>query len=205
MVSFKMILYNVLQIRHSPNCSVSIGKHTRGIPYIASILPADRVVIGDYCSIARDVIFVVNEGHLPPRGYRDYKVSTFPVAFVKKHGWRSRYDLPEKRNFIKVGNDVWFGIRATVLKGVTIGDGAIIGAGAVVTHDVPPYAVVAGVPSKILRYRYGQEQIKKLLKIAWWNWDEQKIYDNMDYFYGKVDVFIEKFYEEIENRTINHA
>ncbi|HVP93271.1 MAG TPA: hypothetical protein VMS94_05975, partial [Acidobacteriota bacterium] len=112
MVSFKIILYNLLQRRRFPKCSVSIGKHTMGIPYIASISPTDRVVIGDYCSIARDVTFVVNEGHMPPKGYRNFRVSTFPVALVENHGWRSRYDLPEERNFIKVGNDVWFGIGA---------------------------------------------------------------------------------------------
>jgi len=93
---------------------------------------------------------------------------------------------------------VTLGANAIILPGVSVGDGAIVGAGAVVTHDVPPYAIVGGVPAKILRYRYTREQILKLLKIAWWNWPEERIVKNMDYFYGKVQTFIDIFYEESE-------
>ena len=97
-----------------------------------------------------------------------------------------------------IGSDVTIGVNAIILPGVKIGDGVIIGAGAVVTCDIPPFAVVAGVPARVLRYRYSPEQIKKLLRIAWWNWDDKKIFDNMDYFYGNVDSFIEKFHGESE-------
>ena len=70
-----------------------------------------------------------------------------------------------------IGNDVWIGLNATILDGVTIGDGAIVAAGAVVTKDVPPYAVVAGVPAKIIKYRFTESQIDFLLKFRWWEKD----------------------------------
>ena len=94
---------------------------------------------------------------------------------------------------IVIGNDVWIGAGTIVLPEVKIGDGAIIGAGAVVTHDVPAYAVVAGVPARILRYQFTQSQIAQLAKIAWWNWDDHKIAANITKFYGDVDQFIKEF------------
>lgn len=76
---------------------------------------------------------------------------------------------------IIVGNDVWIGRNATLLGSITIGDGAIIGAFAVVAKDIPPYAIVVGNPAKIIRYRFTEEQIAKLLKIQWWNWSAKKM------------------------------
>jgi acetyltransferase-like isoleucine patch superfamily enzyme len=173
-----------------------MGKHQWGTPYIAFADHTDKVVFGEYCSFARGSIVIAAQGHIAPKPYANYWVSTYPVQLVRKHGWRSKYSLPNKKNFVIIGNDVWVGANSIILPGVTIGDGAIIGAGAVVSHDVPPYAVVAGVPGRILRYRYTQQQIKQLLKIAWWNWPEQKIYDNMDYFFGDVETFIQRFIGE---------
>ena len=74
-----------------------------------------------------------------------------------------------------IGNDVWIGKDVNIMGGVTIGDGAIIGTGAVITKDVPPYAVVAGVPAKILKYRFDEEAIAAFLRIKWWNWSEELI------------------------------
>ena len=196
MVSFKTILFNLLQMRRPPRCRVEIGKHTPSVPYIISAENTDWVKIGKYCSIAHGVILVTHPGHIPPKGMEDYRVASYPMARVRNHGFLPRYRLPEKRNFVKICNDVTVGANAIILPGITVGTGAIIGAGAIVTKDVPPYAIVAGVPAEVLKYRHSPEQIKKLLQIAWWDWDEQKIVDNMDYFYGKVDAFIEKFYEE---------
>jgi len=193
MVSLRMIVFNLLRVRHSPKCSVEIGKYTDSIPYIVSAENTDRVVIGKYCSIGHGVILITHQGHMPAPEYREYRVANYPMSRVRKHGFKSSYYLPDKRNFVFIGNDVWIGANAIVLPGVTIGDGAIIGAGAVVTRDVPPYAVATGVPARVLRYRYSPDQIKKLLKIAWWNWSEQKIVENMDYFYGKAETFLEKF------------
>lgn len=78
-----------------------------------------------------------------------------------------------------VGNDVWIGYEAVILAGVTIGDGAIVGARAVVTKDVPPYTIVGGIPAKPIRKRFSNETIHALLKMQWWNWPEEKIRQNI--------------------------
>jgi len=198
MVSLRFVLYNLLQLRKIPRCRVEIGKFTTSVAYIISSETSDTVKIGNYCSIAHGVILIVHPGHLPPKGLEEYRVATYAVANVLRHGFLPAYHLREHRNFVVIGNDVTIGANAIILPGVKIGDGAIIGAGAVVTRDIPPFAIVAGAPARILRYRFSPEQIRKLLSIGWWNWKEKKIFDNMDYFYGKVDAFIEKFYRETE-------
>ena len=91
-----------------------------------------------------------------------------------------------------IGNDVWTGRNATILAGVRIGNGAVIGAGAVVTKDVPPYAIVGGVPAKIIKYRFSPEQIEAMEQIQWWNWDDQTIADRFDDFLD-IDMFIRKY------------
>jgi acetyltransferase-like isoleucine patch superfamily enzyme len=111
---------------------------------------------------------------------------------------RSRFIEKKERDTyskgpVVIGNDVWIGFRAIILSGVRIGDGAVIGAGAVVTHDVPPYAIATGIPAKVQRFRFTEHQVKKLLQIAWWDWDLQEIVENIDYFYGDVEDFIKKF------------
>jgi virginiamycin A acetyltransferase len=202
MVSLRLVVYNLLQVRKSPKCSVSIGKHTPNTAYIISAERTDRVVIGKYCSIGHGVIIIANNGHNLTTGYRDYRVANYPVAVVGKFGFKSSYWLPESKNFVYIGNDVLLGANVIVLPGVRIGNGAVVGAGSIVTHDVPPYAVVAGVPARVQRYRYSEEKVSKLLKIAWWDWSEKKISDNMDFFYGKVDAFIEKF--SVETKKPSH-
>lgn len=81
----------------------------------------------------------------------------------------------DNKGDIVIGNDVWIGYEAVILAGVTIGDGAVIGARAVVTKDIPPYTIVGGVPAKPIRKRFSQETIDLLLKIKWWNWPEERI------------------------------
>lgn len=91
------------------------------------------------------------------------------IDFVEEIKEKAR-KLRHKDNEIRIGNDVWIGLNVTVLQGVKIGDGAVIGAGSVVTKDVPPYAVVAGVPARVIRMRFDEGIIEKLLKIQWWNY-----------------------------------
>lgn len=86
----------------------------------------------------------------------------------------------DNKGDITVGNDVWIGYEALILAGVTIGDGAIIGSRAVVTKDVPPYTIVGGIPAKLIRKRFDNETINELLKLRWWDWNEEKIKRNLE-------------------------
>ena len=91
-----------------------------------------------------------------------------------------------------IGNDVWTGRNVSIVAGVKIGDGAVLGTGAVVTHDVPDYAIVVGVPAKVIKYRFAPEQIEALKRIQWWNWDDETIAKRYDDFFD-IDRFIEKY------------
>lgn len=107
-------------------------------------------------------------------------ISTYPFP-IFGNGWEDAYnifDLPVKGDLI-VGNDVWFGYNSLIRNGVTIGDGAIIAAGAVVVKDVPAYSIVAGNPAKVIKMRFDDKTIEKLLQITWWNWDIKKINKNL--------------------------
>ena len=124
--------------------------------------------LGRYCSVARFV-------EIGPIEHPVDFLSTHPFQYSKHHfanqqSWDrlERCDFDEKPGAI-VGNDVWIGLNAVILRGVTVGHGAIIGAGAVVTKDVPPYAIVVGSPAKILRYRFDPKTIQRLLDVAWWD------------------------------------
>lgn len=138
------------------------------------------IKIGKFCSIAEHV-FIITSNH------RYDTISTFPFQAIIKY--LPHQKIRELEN-IEIGNDVWIGTKSVILKGITIGDGAIIGAGSVVTKNVPPYCIVAGVPAKIITFRFSQNQINKLLKIKWWDWDIEYIKKNIQLFYDNIDDFI---------------
>lgn len=121
-----------------------------------------------------------------------YEEYSSPWCFpdVKPHGY------VRKLRRIKIGNDVWIGRNVLITNGANIGNGVFAGAGAVITKDVPDYAVVLGVPARIVRYRYTPEQIEKLNKIAWWDWPDELIRERYDDFYLDIDKFIDKYYGE---------
>lgn len=121
----------------------------------------DYTEIGKYCSIANDAVIGAREHPL------EY-FSTHPVS-------HDCVNYPGKEKKTIIGNDVWIGTRAFIKKGVTIGDGAVIAANAVVTKNIPPYAVAAGVPTKIVKYRFEDEIIEELLKLQWWNFPHNKL------------------------------
>ena len=133
----------------------------------------DKLIIGKYCSIACGAKFIFTSANHSMRSLSTYP---FPIFFEEWEldvsdittAWDNKGD-------IIVGNDVWIGYEAVIMPGVTIGDGAIIGTRAVVTKDVPPYTIVGGVPAHIIRNRFSEETIEKLLELKWWNWDEEKV------------------------------
>lgn len=140
----------------------------------------DRLKIGKFCSIACGAKFIFNAAYHAMGSLSTY---TFPLFFEE---WGLPTDTGsiaetwDNRGDIVVGNDVWIGYEAVILAGVTIGDGAIIGSRAVVTKDVPPYTIVGGLPAKPIRKRFDDETIKRLEKLRWWDWDEEKIRRSID-------------------------
>ena len=136
--------------------------------------------IGKYCSI--DPNLVCGYGIHPTNG-----ITTSPAFYstLKQNDMTfSSSDKVIKRKEITIGNDVFIGMNVSILDGINIGDGAVIGAGGVVTKDVPPYAIVAGVPAKIIRYRFDEETIKELLELRWWDLDDETLkalpYENIE-------------------------
>ena len=133
----------------------------------------DRLIIGRFCSIACGAKFLFTSANHAMRSLSTYP---FPIFFEEWGLDRTRVaDAWDNKGDIVVGSDVWIGYEAVVLSGVTIGDGAIIGARAVVTRDVPPYAIVGGVPARLIRKRFDDKTIETLLRLNWWNWPSEKI------------------------------
>lgn len=147
-------------------------KHvTHHYPFIG-----DKLIIGKFTQIGEGVEFIMNGAN----HYID-AISTYPFYIFGK-SW-SKYAIPKNKINLKgdtiIGNDVWIGQNVTFLPGVKVGDGAIIGANATVSNDVPPYTIVAGNPAKIIRKRFNKKVINHLLKIKWWDWPIKKITDNL--------------------------
>jgi acetyltransferase-like isoleucine patch superfamily enzyme len=163
---------------------VVLGRSTYGHPRVfADRHGRERLIVGRYCALAGTWILGGNHG--PDR------ISIFP--FRINFGMDGDYDeWPVPTGDTIVGSDVWACENCLVLPGVTIGDGAIIAAGAVVTKDVPPYAIVGGNPAKVLRYRFDEAQREALLEIRWWDWPEDRIRAAVSLFESEdVDRFIE--------------
>ena len=132
----------------------------------------DRLIIGKFCSIACGARFLFNSANHTMGSLATY---TFPL-FYEEWGHGMRPDMAwDNKGDIVIGNDVWIGYEAVILAGVTIGDGAIIGTRAVVTKDVPPYTIVGGVPARMIRKRFSDEDVKTLQEIKWWDWPVEKI------------------------------
>ena len=142
----------------------------------------DHLTIGPFCAIAHGVRIFMNGGTHAMDGF-----STFPFN-IFGHGWEDGFDpatwTAMHRGDTVIGPDVWIGNRATLMPGVTIGAGAIIGAEAVVTRDVPHYAVVAGNPARVVKRRFDDATVDRLLHIAWWDWPEQRISRNLNAIRG---------------------
>ena len=144
--------------------SSNIGNRT----YFNANIEANNCIIGNYCSIGSDVLIGVSQHPID-------QISTHPSFYSNNKEFETFADkmyYDEKIKLTTIGNDVWVGSKVTVMPGVKISDGAIIAYGSIVTKDVPEYAIVAGVPAKIIKYRFNEDIIKELLKINWWKWDD---------------------------------
>jgi acetyltransferase-like isoleucine patch superfamily enzyme len=134
----------------------------------------ERIEIGSFCSIGERVVIFGGGEH------RTDWVSTYPFAEVFDLKDKKIIGHPSSKGPTTIGHDVWLGFQSTILSGVTIGTGAVIGANTLVSKDVPPYAVVVGNPGKVVRFRFRAELINDLLEIAWWNWPLNEILKNAD-------------------------
>lgn len=155
--------------------------------YIGNCSFIKDTIVGRYTCIAPEV-FTVSGVHpvshfasIHPAFYSTRKQAGFTYVDKDKFIEFNYLDLDKKFSII-IGNDVWIGARVTLLEGITIGDGAIVAAGAVVTKDVPPYAIVGGVPAHVIKYRFDEATINKLLRLQWWNKDQEWIKSHADLF-----------------------
>jgi chloramphenicol O-acetyltransferase type B len=163
--------------------NVTWGRHTYGIKRssIFGLNDSVTIKIGSFCSIGKEVLFLARASH--PL----HTASTFPMrSFGRKDD-----ELTSKGPTI-VGHDVWIGQRAIVMSGVTIGDGAVVGAGAIVTKDVAPYAIVGGNPARLIRYRFNSNIMAELQGIRWWDWPDEFIEQNVEDFDLPIEEFVAK-------------
>lgn len=132
-----------------------------------------RLVIGRYCALAHGCTIVMDDANHALAG-----PSSFPFA-IFGGAWAAAMPIEEmpveRRGDTVIGNDVWLGYESLVLPGVTIGDGAVVAARSVVSRDVPPYSVVAGNPARVVRVRYDEPEVERLLRLAWWNWPVARV------------------------------
>lgn len=155
--------------------------------YIGQNSTLPKTCIGRFCSLSQNIQLVA--GRHPSSKF----VSTHPAFFstLQQSGFsyvndqkfeEYKYVDDEKKYLLKIGNDVWIGANVLLLEGITIGDGAIVGAGSVVTKDVSPYSIVAGSPARVIRYRFTEEEIAFLIEYQWWNKDKEWIKTHADLF-----------------------
>ena len=137
----------------------------------------DKLIIGRFCQIAQNVKFLMNGIFHNHHYLTAYPFAIFDKEIAEQHP--ASLVFPNKGDTV-IENDVWIGYNATIMPGVHIGNGAIIGTGALVTKDVPDYAIVGGNPAKIIRMRFDELTCEKLLKLKWWNWDINKIVEHID-------------------------
>ncbi len=150
--------------------------------------------IGQFVSIAHDTNFVMGLGH----NYSN--LATGVSKLFETNASLHHNNFYREKGQILIQNDVWIGLNATIMAGVTIHNGAVIAANSHVVTDVPPYAIVGGNPAKIIKYRFSEDIINKLLEIKWWNWSNEKIAKNSQFFRSSnIDSFCDEFYPEALN------
>lgn len=167
---------------------ITMGRHSYGRPRIL-IFPGDKgkVTVGAFVSMAGEIDIFVGGNHRP-----DW-VTTFPIR--QQFGLEGMFEdgHPASRGEVVIGNDVWIGWGAKILSGVTIGDGAVVGAYSLVAKDVRPYSIVAGNPAREIRRRFSDEQIEALLEIAWWDWPTSRVIAEVEELSSdNIDAFIDK-------------
>jgi acetyltransferase-like isoleucine patch superfamily enzyme len=145
--------------------------------------PEDRVLIGKFCSLARDVTIFGGGEHFTTRA------TAYPLVRIFADSRPERSVDGQNKGATIIGNDVWIGFGATIMSGVTIGNGAVIGAKAVVAKNIPDYAIAVGNPAKVIKYRFAPQTIARLTTLSWWDWQLNKILANLDLLYQNPDCW----------------
>ncbi|HSH20117.1 MAG TPA: CatB-related O-acetyltransferase [Draconibacterium sp.] len=157
-----------------------VGNFEKNVKYHFDFV-GDKLIIGKFCMIASDVTFIMNGGnHLTDA------ISAYPFTIFGED-WANAMEgktFPTKGDTI-IGNDVWIGHKATIMPGIKVGDGAVIATNSTVVRDVEPYSIVGGNPAKQIKKRFSDEQFSKLLKLKWWDWEIDKITQNVLNLTGK--------------------
>ncbi|WP_137679073.1 CatB-related O-acetyltransferase [Aurantiacibacter suaedae] len=153
-------------------------------PFLFAPSP-EKLVIGKFCQIAHGVRIITSSANHDTSGFSTYP---FPNVMLDQHttgeDMLAMFDLPNRKGDTVIGNDVWIGMGAVIMPGVTIGDGVMVGAYSVVVKDVPAYSVVGGNPAKVLKQRFDEETTEALLEIAWWDWPAEVISANVSAITG---------------------
>lgn len=170
---------------------LTMGRHSYHRPRVRWFYGDDAVVrVGNFSSIAEGAVIVLGGNH--PIDW----ISTFPIR--ARFGLPGAYEdgSPRSKGDITIGSDVYIGLEARILSGVRIGDGAVIGAYSVIGKNVRPYAVVVGNPAREIRRRFTDDQVERLLRIAWWNWPDEQIVAAVDLL--NADDTIEEFLDRYD-------
>lgn len=167
---------------------IEAGKYSFGVPNLVSYgNKNEKLIIGNYCSIAAGATFILSGEH---------HTDTFTTYTLKNHCFGIKEDETLSKGPIKICDDVWIGYNATILSGVTIGQGAIIGANSLVTKDVEPYSIVGGNPAKLIKYRFSEEIINEMKKIDYSKIEPQQLKNIELLIYNKLDINILKKIKE---------
>lgn len=170
-----LLEYEKLPIKIQPSYTLEVGKdsfHNGNL----DIRGNGKIKIGSFCAFGKDIKLITSN--------HNYNFSVLQYGFYKKYFNQK----PEKNKIVKnfsisIGNDVWIGDNVCILPNIEIGNGAIIGTGSIVTKNVLPYTIVGGVPAKFIKNRFSEESKKILLDSEWWNWSDEKILTNKEFFF----------------------
>lgn len=183
-----LIFFHIVTAHLSAEEYIERGRGSFGGMNVSQWGDGTKLKIGNFCSIGANISILLGGEH------RTDWITTYAFSVTWPEAAGHITGHPRSKGDVIIGNDVWIGTGVMILSGVTIGDGAVVGANAVVTKDVPPYAIVGGNPARIIRYRFDEEAIKKLLAIAWWNWPDEKIAAAMDLLLsGDIKEFISHY------------
>ena len=160
--------------KNSWKTKYDVGKGTYGEPKVENWGEETTLKVGNYCSISGGVKILLGGNH------RADWVTTYPFSVFRESAKHIK-GHPVSRGDVVIGHDVWIGLDAIILSGVSIGNGSIVGASAVVSRDVPAYSVVAGNPAKVIKKRFSDENIIVLQSLKWWHWSDTKLDAAMPY------------------------